>query len=125
MTNSFIFKHHPKFPKEKRKMIAKCPSLKEDFETFKNALCTDIIYNNFDVPTNNNKYFQISGLSKNVTLPVFIVKKFRCQDINKGSDSGFRLTFVYDKKERLIYFVEFYHKNKKKIEDKNRINNLF
>ena len=102
MTDSFSFKYHDKFPKEKkRKMLAKCPSLKKNFETFKETLCTDIIYNNFDVPTHNNKYFRISGLSKNVTLPAFIVKRFRCKDINKGADSEFRLTFIYDKKRDL------------------------
>ena len=71
-------------------MLAKYPSLKEYFKTFKDALC-------------------------DITC---LVKKFRYQDINKGADSGFRLTFMYDKKERPIYFVEFYHKNKKKLKMK-------
>ena len=43
---------------------------------------------------------QVSGLDNSVALPSFIIKNFRCQGINRGSRSGFRITFVFDKKEK-------------------------
>ena len=68
---------------------------------------------------------QVSGLDNSVALPSFIIKNFRCQGINRGSRSGFRITFVFDKKEKKFIFVEFFQKSKKEIPNKNRINDLF
>ena len=45
--------------------------------------------------------------------------------MNKGMKSGFRITFIHDPSENLIYFVQFYFKSKNEIEDKERINKLF
>ena len=67
----------------------------------------------------------ISGLENNVSVPAFIIKKFRCKGINKGSRSGFRITFLFDFEESKFIFVEMFNKNKKEIPDKNRINQLF
>lgn len=67
----------------------------------------------------------ISGLENYVTVPAFIIKKFRCEGINKGVKSGFRITFLFDKEESKFIFVELFHKNKKKIPNKKRINELF
>ena len=66
----------------------------------------------------------ISGLENNVTVPAFIIK-FRCKGINKGSRSGFRITFLFDQEESRFIFVEIFNKNKKEIPDKNRVNELF
>ena len=52
--------YHKKFLKEKRKLARKCPSIEGDFEDFKKALMVDIKYNNYTVPTGNDKYFRIS-----------------------------------------------------------------
>ena len=54
-----------------------------------------------------------------------IIKNFRCKGINRGSRSGFRITFLFDKKEGKFTLVEFFQKNKKEIPNKNRINDLF
>ena len=67
----------------------------------------------------------ISGLDNYVNIPAFIIKKFRCEGINRGANSGFRITFLFDKEEGRFVFVEMFNKNKKKIPDKNRINELF
>lgn len=114
-----------KFIKELKKLTRKCPSLKKDFERFEKSLITDIKFNNLEVPTNNGKYFKIKGLDKSVNLPVFIAKTFYCEKMNKGAHSGFRITFVYNPTDKLIYFIQFYYKGKNEIEDKERINNLF
>ncbi len=117
--------YHKKFLKEKRKLARKCPSIEGDFEDFKKALMVDIKYNNYTVPTGNDKYFRIAGLDDCVTLPAFVAKAFYCEKMNKGMKSGFRITFIYDPSENLIYFVQFYFKSKHEIEDKERINKLF
>lgn len=67
----------------------------------------------------------ISGLESYVNIPAFIIKKFRCEGINRGANSGFRITFLFDKEDSRFVFVEIFNKNKKKIPDKTRINNLF
>lgn len=45
--------------------------------------------------------------------------------MNKGSKSGFRISFIYDSSKRFIYFVEFYFKQNNEIENEERINQLF
>ncbi len=125
MMSQIDVEYHKKFLKEKDKFERICPSIEKDFEIFLKTLKTDIIYNNYNVPTNNKKYYQIVGLDKKVYLPAFVAKAFYCEKMNKGSKSGFRITFIYDPSENVLYFVEFYFKGKKEIEDKGRINHLF
>lgn len=67
----------------------------------------------------------ISVLDNYVNIPAFIIKKFRCEGINKGANSGFRITFLFDKEEGRFVFVEMFNKSKKKIPDNSRINELF
>lgn len=67
----------------------------------------------------------ISGLESYVTIPSFIIKKFRCEGINRGVNSGFRITFLFDKDEERFILVEIFNKNKKSIPNKKRINELF
>ncbi len=114
-----------KFLKEKRKFHSKCPSIEKDFQRFETALKIQIKENDFNVPVDNKRIFRISGLNKNVIFPAFVVKAFYCEKMNKGSRSGFRITFIYNPLKRVIYFVEFYFKENKEIEDKERINKLF
>lgn len=125
MMNQIEMGYDKKFLKEKRKFKNKCPSLDKDFKRFEIALKIKIQENDFMVPVDNKQIFQISGLNKSVYLPAFVVKSFYCEKMNKGSNSGFRITFVWDPKEKFIYFVEFYFKQNKDVEDKTRINNLF
>ena len=110
--------------KEFNKIIKrhKCPTLKEDFRLFIDTLIVNL--------AESNKFpehvcMHIAGLDSSAKLPAFIVKKFRCQKINRGANSGFRFTFIYDGVNKLFIFVEFYNKNVKDVEDKNRINNVF
>lgn len=120
----YTFEYHHKFKKEFNKIFTKhnCPTLKGDFK-----LLYDILIQHLD---ESDKFaphvcMQISGLSTNVTVPAFIIKKFRCKGINKGSKSGFRITFLFDKEESRFIFVEMFKKSKKEIPDKKRINELF
>lgn len=114
-----------KFLKEKRKFKRKCPSIENDFRRLEIALKTKIKDNNYKVLVDNKKICRIEGLESCVTLPAFVIKSFYCEKMNKGRNSGFRITFIYDYNKKFIYFVEFYFKSNKKVEDKNRINQLF
>lgn len=68
---------------------------------------------------------RMAGLDHSVSIPAFIIKNFRCKGINRGIKSGFRISFLFDQKEKKFIFVEFFKKSKKEIPDKNRINVLF
>ena len=94
-----------KFLKENRKFHSKCPSIERDFQRFEKALKIQIKENNFTVPVDNKRIFRSSGLNKNVIYPAFVVKAFYCEKMNKGSRSGFRITFIYNPLKRVIYFV--------------------
>jgi mRNA-degrading endonuclease RelE of RelBE toxin-antitoxin system len=115
MTN-FVFKSHPKFNKECKKLSRKCPSIKEDIDRLKKALEESLISNDSQVPTNNKNYVHVSRI--NSSLPVFKARRFRCRKINKGANSGFRLVFAYYRSLSLIYFIEFYYKQNKLDMDK-------
>lgn len=122
--DNYQFDTHPLFDDEFNKIINrhKCPTLKEDFERLKIALVQYLEdLNRFPVNICN----RITGLDSKVKFPAFIVKNFRCKGINKGSRSGFRITFLFSREDNLFYFVEIYNKNKKPVEDKERINELF
>ncbi|MBQ9161312.1 MAG: hypothetical protein IJ122_08360 [Methanobrevibacter sp.] len=123
--NQIEVDYDKKFLKEKRKLQSKCTSLEKDFERFEKALKIKIKENDYKVPVDNKKIFKIAGLDKRVTFPAFVVKSFYCENMNKCSNSGFRVTFVYDPVEKFIYFTQFYFKQKHEIEDKDRINRLF
>ena len=122
--DDYTFDCHHLFDKEFQKIIRKhqCPTLKDDFNRLKITLVQDLLDNdNFS----HHICTRIKGLNSNVPYPAFIIKNFRCKGINKGSRSGFRLTFIYVKEENYFYFCEIYNKNKKDVEDKSRINELF
>lgn len=103
--DNYQFDTHPLFDDEFNKIINrhKCPTLKEDFERLKIALVQYLEdLNRFPVNICN----RIAGLDSKVKFPAFIVKNFRCKGINKGSRSGFRITFLFSREDNLFYFVE-------------------
>ena len=120
------FIYLPKFKDEHDYFIKrnKCSSLIDDLERLKKAMNQNFKDNNSKF-TVDRGYFPISGLSNKVHFQCFIIKSFRCKKIKKGANSGFRITFIFDEAERKIWFVEIFHKNKKKLPDLKRINNLF
>ena len=126
MTNykGYTFEYHYKFKKEFNKIFKthQCPTVKNDFR-----LLYDILIQHLQ---ESNKFeshvcMHVSGLDNYVNIPAVIIKKFRCEGINKGANSGFRITFLCDKDEGRFVFVAMFNKNKKNIPDKNRINELF
>lgn len=121
----YAFEYHHKFKKEFQKTFARhqYPTIKSDFKLLYDILIQHLLESN---KFESHVCMRIAGLEKNyVNVPAFFIKKFRCEGINKGVNSGFRITFLFDKEESKFIFVELFHKNKKKIPDKNRINELF
>ena len=86
--NGYNFVYHPKFKKEFNKILKQyqCPTLKEDFKLLYNILTQHLQENN---KFESHVCMHIAGLDSCVTLPAFIIKNFRCEGINKGSNSGF------------------------------------
>ena len=126
MTNykGYTFEYHHKFKKEFTKIQSKhqCPTLKSDFKLLYDILIQHLHESDRFSP---HVCMHISGLENYVTVPAFIIKRFRCEGINKGANSGFRITFLFDAEESRFIFVEMFNKNKKNIPDKKRINELF
>ncbi len=120
----YTFEYHNKFKKEFQKIFTRhqCPTIKSDFKLLYDILIQHLLESN---KFESHVCMRIAGLENYVNVPAFIIKKFRCEGINKGVNSGFRITFIFDKDESKFIFVEMFHKNKKKIPDKNRINELF
>ncbi len=121
--DKIIFLEHSKFTREIKKMKKKCPLIYEDLETFKRALEIDLKNNNYQIPTNTNKYSKVQSLSTNYEAIIF--KRFRCMKFNKGAGSTpFRISFIYSPNDFLIYFAEFYFKEDKKFEDLSRLQDV-
>lgn len=56
----------------------------------------------------------ISGLESYVNIPAFIIKKFRCEGINRGANSGFRITFLLIKRTVDLFLLRYLIKIKRK-----------
>jgi hypothetical protein len=57
---------------------------------------------------------------------VIKVRKIACKSLKgRGVNSGLRLIYAYFHEERKIVFIELYHKNNKKNEDRKRIEDNF
>ena len=114
------FESVKEFDKEFKKIRKKYPSLDADFENFKKILLTILPD---ELPTKFPETYLISGLKSKIKTPAYIVKQFRCKALGGGGRSGIRITYAFD--ETKYTFIEIYHKNKKPIEDKNRILKYF
>lgn len=119
----YTFEYHHKFKKEFDKILTKqhCPTIKSDFKLLYDVLIQHLMDSNQFSP---NMCMHMAGL-ENRDVPAFIIKKFHCKGINKGSRSGFRITFLFDIDESRFIFVEIFEKKNKEVPDKKRINELF
>lgn len=113
MMNEYVYEHYHKFDNDCDDLYKKCSSLKTDLIRLKKSLNDDIVLLNGKIPTNST-YFHVNNLK--AKLPIFKVKKFRCQSINRGNRSKFRIIFAYNQSESLIYFIEIYYKKNDKTE---------
>jgi len=104
------FYHTPKFKREFKKFRKRCRSIHSDFERFEMVLKKQIKVNNSKVP--ETEYFRVSGIGKDFKCDAFIAKKFHCEKMGGGANSGFRISFIYCKIYNEVYYIEFYFKSK-------------
>ena len=90
--------------------------LEEDLKKFKKILVAE--YPKILTPALGSVI--ISHLGKGI-LPVYKARKFRCKALNKGSRSGIRVIYTYDKYADEIILIEIYSKSKKDNQDLYRI----
>jgi len=101
----------PEFQKDLKKIKF---DLCEDLERFKKALAVD--------PKNLNGAVKIPGFWEGI-YPVYKARKFRCKALNKGSQSGIRVIYIYNSEKEEVLLVEIYFKSKKENHDLDRIRN--
>ena len=94
----YTFEYHHKFKKEFQKTFTRhqCPTIKSDFKLLYDILIQHLLESN---KFESHVCMRIAGLENYVNVPAFIIKKFRCEGINKGVNSGFRITFLFDKEK--------------------------
>ena len=108
------FRSVKEFNRELNKLSKKkCRSLHEDIELLKSALHVKIPDSVHTIP--------ISNLGESVKIPVYKVRRFRCKNIKKGSNSGFRLIYAYIEDSSTILFLELYFKGNHEKENRERI----
>ena len=109
----------PEFQKDIEKLNKKFRTLYDDLATFNNALKAVL-------PNRLPKIVRISGLGREVKVPIYKVKHFRCKSLKgKGSRSGIRVIYAYEWDEDKVTLIEIYYKNKKQNHDKKRILKYF
>jgi hypothetical protein len=99
-----------KFKREFKSFKKKCRSIVDDFERFERVLNTQITINENNVP--ESEYYRISGIGEGFKCDAFIAKKFHCENMNRGSNSGFRISFIYCKESNELFFIQIYFKSK-------------
>ncbi|MBK8702787.1 MAG: hypothetical protein IPN33_03665 [Saprospiraceae bacterium] len=107
----------PEFEKDVKQLLKKYRTLNDDLEVVKSIL----IKKPDDRPPFS---FLINNLG--IKTCVIKVKKIACKALKgSGVNSGLRLIYAYLKEENAIVLIEVYHKNDKKMEDRQRIMDNF
>ena len=101
------------FKRDLKKLLKRFRSLDYDIEVLK-------IYLNEFPEGFKPIIFPISDLG--IDYKIFKVKKFHCKSLKgKGGNSGIRIVYSYLESERIIEFIEIYHKSDKKNHNRKRI----
>ena len=111
------FEELDEFKRDLKKLLKKYRSLNDDLEVVKKVLKVE--------PKERPPFsFRIDELK--IETCVIKVKRIASKSLKgKGVNSGLRLIYAHFEQEELIVFVEFYHKNNKENEDRDRILNNF
>jgi mRNA-degrading endonuclease RelE of RelBE toxin-antitoxin system len=101
------------FEKDLKHLLKKYRTLKDDLEEIKAIL---------GKKPDERPPFSFRIDNRGLETCVIKVKKIACKSLKgRGVNSGLRLIYAYFKEEQKITFVEFYHKNDKENEEKQRI----
>jgi len=108
-----IFEELAEFNRDFKKLLKKYRTLNDDIFVVKKVL-------NFSPVERPPFSFRIDNLG--LETCVIKVKKIACRALKgKGVNSGLRLVYAHFQKANKIIFIEIYHKNDKKNEDRDRI----
>ncbi|MEO8211236.1 MAG: hypothetical protein ABI840_11815 [bacterium] len=112
-----IFEELDEFKKDFKRLLKKYKTLNEDFEIIKKVLEA--------APEERPPVsYRISGLG--IQSNIIKMKRIASKSMKgKGSNTGLRLIYAYEKSLERIVIIEFYHKNEKESEDSERIKNNF
>lgn len=106
----------PEYSKDLKRIMKKYGSLPNDLELFKKVLSAVL-------PGTLSCTVRISGLGREVIIPVYKVRKFRCKSLQgRGCQSGIRVIYACEHASGdKVLLLEIYHKNQQENEDKQRI----
>ena len=105
------------FSKDLKNLLKKYRTLNEDLEVVKKVL---------EVTPQERPPFSFRIDNLGLETCIIKVKKIACKALKgRGVNSGLRLIYAHFEAEQKITFIEFYHKNDKENEDKQRILNNF
>lgn len=113
----------PEFSKDKQKL--RFGTLDEDLGVFKKALGPQRLKIRGAASGEIPGAKRISGLGSSVTVPIFKARHFRCKALRKGSRSGIRVIYAYEKGKDKYTLIEIYYKGDKENEDRARILKYF
>ena len=111
----------PYFEKDFKKLLKKFRTLEEDLEIFIKYQLKPFHLLDQD----NQGIKQISNLG--IAEPkIYKVRKFASKSLKgKGVQSGIRVVYACFEDKNKIELIEIYYKSSKKLEDKNRIRELY
>jgi mRNA-degrading endonuclease RelE of RelBE toxin-antitoxin system len=113
------FEELDEFKKDFKRLLKKYKTLNDDFEIIKKVLEA--------APEERPPVsYRISGLG--IHTNVMKMKRIACKAMKgRGSNTGLRLIYAYEKSLERITMIEFYHKNEKEKEneDKERVRKYF
>lgn len=108
------FEQLPEFSEDLEKLSEKFSSIRQDLEVLKKVLNTR--------PNGVSDTVRISGLGAGIVLPIYKVRRFRCLSLKgKGSKSGIRIIYAFNKSEDKITFIEIYYKDDQSNPNRERI----
>lgn len=105
------------FNKDLKKLLKKYRTLEDDISILKRYSIEPFFEKNIDTTS----FVKIEGKC-NETFDSYKVRKFACRALkNLGNRSGIRIIFTYNKKEKIVKFIEMYYKGDKENEDEERL----
>jgi mRNA-degrading endonuclease RelE of RelBE toxin-antitoxin system len=111
-----IYEESDEFLKDLKRLCKKFPTLRNDIENLK-IFSIELFHRGI----NSGSIVPIEGLCREDYIS-YKVRKIACRALkNRGSNSGLRLIYVYEKLADKITFLELYFKGGKENENRERI----
>lgn len=101
------------FKKDLKNLLKKYQTLNDDLDVVKKVL---------EIMPDERPPFSFRIDNLGLKTCIIKVRKIACKALKgRGVNSGLRLIYAHFQKEEKIVFIEFYHKNDKENEDRQRI----